>query len=273
MKKASYQVALSFAGEDRPYVSAVADGLRRLGVSVFYDEYEKVSLWGKDLYTHLSDVYQNRSEFTVVFISEHYARKLWTNHERTNAQARAFKESREYILPVKFDDTEIQGIPNTVGYLDLRHTSPDELAELITQKIEEAGLKRARHQTFTSKELSARALEIAGVLREALARYQLRNNELIFDDAYRFAATEEEKSRAWNSRNEAMSRASAELMSLYGSQYKAEALLLRDEILMRIDIAGRDKHVDFMYEHPTNPLGLDEVLTDLEKLGLSVGGR
>ncbi|MFZ2991213.1 TIR domain-containing protein, partial [Ideonella sp.] len=63
MKGAAYQVALSFAGEDRPYVSEVAAHLAEHGVKVFYDEYERVSLWGKDLYTHLSEIYRVLSEY------------------------------------------------------------------------------------------------------------------------------------------------------------------------------------------------------------------
>jgi len=52
-----YDVCLSFAGEDRNYVDKVADELRAAGVRVFYDLYEQVDLWGKDLYVHLNDVY------------------------------------------------------------------------------------------------------------------------------------------------------------------------------------------------------------------------
>jgi len=48
-----YDVALSFAGEDREYVEIVADILHELGVKVFYDKYEEADLWGRDLYTHL----------------------------------------------------------------------------------------------------------------------------------------------------------------------------------------------------------------------------
>jgi hypothetical protein len=39
-----YDVALSFAGEDRPYVHNVAQVLRSNGASVFYDDFEKVEL-------------------------------------------------------------------------------------------------------------------------------------------------------------------------------------------------------------------------------------
>ena len=53
-----YDVALSFAGEQRAYVEKVAAALRRRGHRPFYDDYEKASLWGKDLYEHLDCVYQ-----------------------------------------------------------------------------------------------------------------------------------------------------------------------------------------------------------------------
>jgi hypothetical protein len=130
-----YDVCLSFAGEDRAYVNQLAHCLQVGGVRTFYDQFEKVQLWGKDLYSHLHDVYQNHAKYCIVFLSENYAKKGWTNHERRSAQARAFKESIEYILPVRFDDTEIQGISDTVGYIDLRLTTPEELCKIIVQKI------------------------------------------------------------------------------------------------------------------------------------------
>jgi len=49
-----FDVALSFAGEDREYVEQVADMLRRMGIQVFYDKYELVTLWGKNLYDYLT---------------------------------------------------------------------------------------------------------------------------------------------------------------------------------------------------------------------------
>lgn len=138
-----YDVALSFAGEDREYADQVAGFLRRAGVEVFYDKYEQVALWGKDLYEHLSDVYQNKAHYTVMFISKHYATKLWARHERKSAQARAFRESAEYILPARFDDTEVPGLPDTVGYLDLRGLSPAQLADAICEKLVRSGVALA----------------------------------------------------------------------------------------------------------------------------------
>ncbi len=131
----NFDVALSFAGEDRKYVEEVAQVLRKMDIRVFYDKYETISFWGKDLYVHLREVYHKQAKYVVIFISKFYAEKLWTNHERESAQARAFSEKREYILPVKFDDVEISGILPTTGYIDLREVSPNKLALLIKEKI------------------------------------------------------------------------------------------------------------------------------------------
>jgi len=130
-----YEVALSFAGEDREYVEKVATLLKDSGISVFYDKFEQVNLWGKDLYAYLADIYQEKALYTVMFISESYAKKQWTNHERISAQARAFSENKEYILPVRFDNTKIPGIPPTVGYISLSETSPEDLTTLIIEKL------------------------------------------------------------------------------------------------------------------------------------------
>jgi hypothetical protein len=109
---------------------------------VFYDRFEETALWGKDLYTYLSEVYQNQAFYTVMFISDHYRQKLWTNHERKNAQARAFSESREYILPAFFDTSiEVPGVLKTTGYVSLEGIPPDEFADRIIDKLIVSGIQ------------------------------------------------------------------------------------------------------------------------------------
>ncbi|WP_199560185.1 TIR domain-containing protein [Sphingomonas psychrotolerans] len=113
----------------------LADLLQQEGVRTFYDEFEKVSLWGKDLYAHLQDIYQNQARYCVMFVSKHYAKKAWTSHERRSAQSRALVSETEYLLPVRFDDTSIPGVPDTIGFVDLRETSPQQLRDIIVGKI------------------------------------------------------------------------------------------------------------------------------------------
>ena len=135
MQNYDYDVALSFAGEDRVIVEAVADLLKSKNITVFYDQYEKAVLWGKDLYQHLQGVYRDRAKYCVVFTSAAYAEKLWTRHELKQAQARAFQENEEYILPVRLDDTLIPGINDTTGYLDLRQEALGTLVDLLIEKL------------------------------------------------------------------------------------------------------------------------------------------
>jgi hypothetical protein len=131
-----YDVALSFAGEDRAYVEQIAGALIAAGVRVFYDKLEEAELWGKNLYSHLTEIYQKRARFTIMFISHWYAAKRWTNFEREAAQARAFAESREYILPVRLDDTQLTGMLPTTAYIWAKDRRPEEIANLVLRKLE-----------------------------------------------------------------------------------------------------------------------------------------
>lgn len=130
-----YDVCLSFAGEDRPYVEMVAQELKERGVRVFYDLDETSKLWGKDLAEHLDYIYRRASRFCVMFISEAYARKAWTRHERRSALARAIEEEQEYVLPGRFDDTELPGLQPTLAYVDLREYAPTTIAEFLLEKL------------------------------------------------------------------------------------------------------------------------------------------
>lgn len=107
---------------------------------MFYDEDERVNLWGKDLAEHFDHIYRQASRYCVMFVSAAYAAKKWTRHERRSALARAIEEEGEYILPARFDDTELPGLPPTVGYIDLREIAPATLVEFLLEKL---GKKRA----------------------------------------------------------------------------------------------------------------------------------
>lgn len=130
-----YEVVLSFAGEDRKYVETVAEYLKNNNVKVFYDRQEEVTLWGKELSEYLDKVYRGPARYCVMFISKHYADKVWPTHERRSAFAKAIEERGEYILPVRFDNTEIEGLRPTIGYVDASKKSPEQLGKMILQKL------------------------------------------------------------------------------------------------------------------------------------------
>ena len=130
-----YDVTLSFAGEDRKYVDEVARLLKEKDVKVFYDKFEEEDLWGKDLGIHFDTIYRKSAKYCIPFISKHYKDKIWTNYEIRNILSRAIENNEEYILPTRFDDTEIEGIRPTLGFIDLRHNSPEKLVNIILKKL------------------------------------------------------------------------------------------------------------------------------------------
>jgi tetratricopeptide (TPR) repeat protein len=134
--KYEYEVALSFAGEDRGYADQLARSLSERGVTVFYDDYERAVLWGQDLYRHLSEIYMTSAKYCVIFISQYYLSKQWTNLECRAAQARAFQEKGPYILPIKLDDTEIPGILPTVGYMSWEKDGLNLIIETLLARLE-----------------------------------------------------------------------------------------------------------------------------------------
>lgn len=142
-----YDVAISFAGENRNIARELAKKLEEHDIKVFFDEFEESDLWGKDLYEYLSKVYSEDARFCLMIISEHYAKKAWTNLERRNAQERAFKENEEYILPIRLDGTKIPGVRDTIGYLDLRHKEIDDIVNATLEKLGREPLKEAQNDS------------------------------------------------------------------------------------------------------------------------------
>jgi TIR domain len=95
--------------------------------------------WGKNLAEELQRIYMTASNVVVMFVSEDYARKSWPRHERQSALARALEELREYILPVRFDDTVLPGLDPSVKALTLENRPPAKLAENIMAKLVQLG--------------------------------------------------------------------------------------------------------------------------------------
>ncbi len=134
-EKDVYEVVLSFAGDNRDYVEGVADYLKSKKVKVFYDKFEEVKMWGKDLLEHFNGIYNGDARYCVIFISEAYAVKAWPNFELKKAVTKAILERKEYILPVRFDDTKLPELHDTIMYIDARKKTPEELGVMILQKL------------------------------------------------------------------------------------------------------------------------------------------
>jgi SAM-dependent methyltransferase len=135
----AFDVAITVAGPERKFARQLARLLTDGGVVVFYDEMYSDHLWGANLSDMFDDIFRRRSRFCVMFVSEAYGEREWTNHERRSAVARALKErGNAYILPIRVDDTDLPGLPPTIGYLSLEEVGIEEIAQRLIRKVRNA---------------------------------------------------------------------------------------------------------------------------------------
>jgi hypothetical protein len=131
-----YDVAISFAGPQRPQAEELAHSIREAGYEVFYDRFYAPALWGKNLATLFDDVFRKQARFCVPFVSRDYATRVWTTREFQSALARAVDErGGEYLLPVLVEAVEIPGLLPTIGHVSLVDHTIADVAELLKEKL------------------------------------------------------------------------------------------------------------------------------------------
>ena len=131
-----FDVVVSFAGRDRDFARAFSDELVKLGARVFYDEYFRHELLGKDLYVYLHEAYSKRARYCVALLSEAYLETVWAQHELRSAQERALRQNRiEYLLPLRLEPISVPGLMSTTGFLDVTTDGAPHAARIVAAKL------------------------------------------------------------------------------------------------------------------------------------------
>ena len=102
---------------------------------MFCDDFERVRLWGQNLAEAFHKAFEQQSDLVVMFVSQAYVEKPWPTHERRSALSRMILEQGEYILPVRFDQTPVYGLPADVAYERADERTPAQLAAMIAEKL------------------------------------------------------------------------------------------------------------------------------------------
>jgi hypothetical protein len=135
----SYDVALSFAGEDRAYAEKLFDLLTERELAVFYDRNEQSRTLAANVEEYLAPIYQSEASFVVPLLGAEYPKKVWTKIE-----SEQFKErfSQGEVIPVWFR-TAPPGMFDTTRDFGGLEFDPDadvsrqleEIAEAISGKV------------------------------------------------------------------------------------------------------------------------------------------
>jgi hypothetical protein len=135
-----YEIALSFASEERYTAEELSNRLAGRGIRVLLDEYNEADsgMGGTDTISHLVNLYARKARYCVLLISKHYPLSAWTQTERDSARERALRDPDEHILPLQCEDVDVPGIPEVAGYRDLRKHSLDAIVDFLEEKIRQA---------------------------------------------------------------------------------------------------------------------------------------
>ncbi|MDY1242012.1 TIR domain-containing protein [Pseudomonas aeruginosa] len=132
-----FRVALSFPGEKREYVAAVATEVKkRLGRdAVFYDKDFTAQLARPNLDTLLQRIYLNNSDLVVVFLCTEYERKEWCGLEWRAIRNIIKNKNDHAIMFMRFDRADVSGAFSIDGYVDLDEYTPLEAARMVVERV------------------------------------------------------------------------------------------------------------------------------------------
>lgn len=106
-----WDVALSFAGENRALAKHIANQLEALDVPVFFDEMFEANLLGHAWTKAFKEIFADKSRLVLCLLDRFHAEKIWPTFEREHFAPRVAEQS---VIPVYLDDTKFVGIPSDV---------------------------------------------------------------------------------------------------------------------------------------------------------------
>jgi hypothetical protein len=124
------------------------------------------------------------------------------------------------------------------------------------------------YRDLSNDDLSEKGVTMARALR-ALAREMMATDEKLrrrCDGENELAKTEQAKNQLRQSCNDESLKATQNFLGQYEDKYKAEVLILREEMLRRLPELRQKAAPPVLASHPTNALGLGEVASTLEVL-------
>jgi len=132
-----FRVALSFPGEHRARVKAIADLLgEQLGQRhVLYDQWHEVEFARANLDVYLPKLYHQESDLIVFFLCAEYKEKEWCGLEWRAGRDLLKKKQDDRLMFLRLDNADIDGMYSIDGYIRIEERTAQDVANLILQKL------------------------------------------------------------------------------------------------------------------------------------------
>jgi hypothetical protein len=180
-REASYDLAVSFAGEHRNYVEKTVRACEVLGLRVFYDRDMSNEWWGKNFIREQRKVYGSQTRYFVPFISSEYLAKSIPMDEFSAAMMTAVKQGDGYVLPVLVDDVQVPPdlLHPHIHYLRAKDFTPEQLAEQLHAKVKHAEAQGQEARDITSVVQEAMEVRLPKVVPTDFSKYE--ELQVVFD--------------------------------------------------------------------------------------------
>jgi hypothetical protein len=168
-----YDLAVSFAGEQRDYVEQVVRACEKRGLRVLYDRDLTIDLWGRNLIKEFRKAYGGKQARHVApFISREYLAKRYPMDEFRSMLLPAMDQPDDYMLPVLFGDVSVppELLNPAVGVLRSEDYSPEELADAFAQRIN--GVTGQRPRRPPKAVGGTRGLRMPATTPESFSKYR-----------------------------------------------------------------------------------------------------
>jgi len=137
----NYRIAISYSGKNREYVRKVCQYLNDYLTKdeFFYDEIHEALTIRPNPEKFLREVYSNKSQIVVVFLSEEFDNSRWCQLERSSVVAALDSGQLEsdQVMPFSFGSMNTGGTLQLDGTKDIERdtVSPEECGKLIVDRL------------------------------------------------------------------------------------------------------------------------------------------
>lgn len=142
IKPKEFEIAISFAGENRPLAKYIAERLQSIDISVFLDEHYEANYLGKAWSKEFERIFVEDSVYVVCLLDIFHKNKIWPTFERDCFKKRV---PQGEIIPIFLDDSVFVGIPDDIVGIKLQwkpddsnwqQTIDDQVVYKIWEKLE-----------------------------------------------------------------------------------------------------------------------------------------
>ncbi len=137
-RKYVWDLCISYASENRTIAEATYKLLSSQQTKVFFGDHERAELWGKKLDEDLPEIFKNSSRYCLVFLSDLYLQKIYTQLELKAALERMNDRLRkdDYLLVVKLDKPTNSLLPKSTSFLEINTDSnTDDIVKWVNKKL------------------------------------------------------------------------------------------------------------------------------------------